>query len=84
MSYTPPIKRKVSVTIQKLHNLYWNPKVKLLKKALKGFTKSYGVDIIINQYKKNSCWQINLKFKFDERLEMGENSTQMSYFWKTK
>jgi len=48
MSYTPLIKRKVSETIQKLFNLYSNPKVKLLKKALKGFTKTYEVDIISN------------------------------------
>jgi len=48
MSYTPPIKKKVSETIQKLLNLYSNLKVKLLKKALKGFTKSYEVDIISN------------------------------------
>jgi len=40
--------RKVSETIQKLLNLYLNPKVKLLKKALKRFTKSYEVDIIRN------------------------------------
>jgi len=35
MSYTPLIKRKVSETIQKILNLYSNPKVKLLNKALK-------------------------------------------------
>jgi len=40
--------RKVSEIIQKILNLYSNPKVKLLKKALKGFKKSYEVGIISN------------------------------------
>jgi len=84
MSCTPSIKRKVSETNQKILNLY-QTLVKLLNKALKGFKKSYEVDIISNDpLEQLTNTRKIVVDKLVENLNMMKGCQLFKLLWKTK